>query len=237
MNVWGVGHNIPAPCTATFSDLLCFPFWLRHIQKRRPIKKRQVGVEHYNPVSCVKDTHLLTAVHSQTSDVLHGVHKCATHKETDGALGDLFGDQHLAIEYYNQLKTWTQDIGEFLQEFATTIEQVSHHAFLASHEDHIHKGQGQSIWWQDRRLRCKAAATSGDNKTLNKAFRQTLELEVLKLTVGFSARLWKTSDKTWSQKEEEASDSLSAGHFWKFSPHRLEEKMATCLKATRAKQP
>jgi beta-lactamase superfamily II metal-dependent hydrolase len=69
---------------------------------------------------------------------------------------------------------------------------VSHHAFLVSHEDHNHMGAGENILWQDRRPRCKAAATSGGNKTLSETFRQTLEL-----TVGVSARRWKTSDRTW----------------------------------------
>jgi hypothetical protein len=45
---------------------------------------------------------------------------------------DWFGDQHLAAVYHNQLKT-TQRIGKALQEFATTIERVTHRAFLARH--------------------------------------------------------------------------------------------------------
>jgi hypothetical protein len=43
-----------------------------------------------------------------------------------------------------QLKTWTQDDGESLQELATAIEQLTHCAFPPPlHEDHILGDQGR----------------------------------------------------------------------------------------------
>jgi hypothetical protein len=91
------------------------------------------GVEHYNPTSHVKDTHaLLLYIARLLMFYMESVN--VGHKETNGAL------EHVATEYCNQLKTWTQDI-----EFATTIDQVSHHAFLVSHEDHNHMGAGENI--------------------------------------------------------------------------------------------
>jgi hypothetical protein len=48
--------------------------------------------------------------------------------------------RHRAAGYHSQLKTWTKDNGESLQESASTIEQLTHHAFPAVHEDHVLKG-------------------------------------------------------------------------------------------------
>jgi hypothetical protein len=53
--------------------------------------------------------------------------------------------------------------------------------------------------------------------TLNEALKQILELEVLKLTVGSSVRLWKASDRAlwrlWipSKTKEETTGTLRAG--------------------------
>jgi hypothetical protein len=38
------------------------------------------------------------------------------------------GDQQLTVVYHSQLKTRTQCVGEFLQEFAIVVEQLAHHA-------------------------------------------------------------------------------------------------------------
>jgi hypothetical protein len=52
--------------------------------------------------------------------------KGVMYEETVRALKDQAGDHHLAVGYHNQLRTWTQDNGEPLQEIATNIEQVTH---------------------------------------------------------------------------------------------------------------
>jgi hypothetical protein len=83
-----------------------------------------------------KDMHVLTASQGQASAVLSRDPK-VTYKETIGALEDQFWDHQLDTGYRNQLKTQTQDEGQPLQEFATTIEQLTHCAFPALQEDHI----------------------------------------------------------------------------------------------------
>jgi hypothetical protein len=64
-----------------------------------------------------------------------------TQKKIDamGAL-DRFGDQHPAAEYRTQLKARTKLIGEPVQEFTTTTEQLTHHSLPALHEHHVRKG-------------------------------------------------------------------------------------------------
>lgn len=62
--------------------------------------------DHYGGAPCIKATHLPTAQQDWAPDVLHGVPKGVMYKETIQ-----FGDQDLAIEYRNQLKTQTQDDG------------------------------------------------------------------------------------------------------------------------------
>jgi hypothetical protein len=43
------------------------------------------------------------------------------------------------------MKTWTQGSGESLQEVATSIKQMTHLAFPAVHEDHIHRGRDKAF--------------------------------------------------------------------------------------------
>jgi hypothetical protein len=79
------------------------------------------------------------------------------------------------------LKTQTQDNGESLQEFATTIEQLTHHAFFTPREDHIRRGPGKVRVFGD------ATGDPGIKQQLHlggkntPALRQTLKLEVIKL--------------------------------------------------------
>jgi hypothetical protein len=49
-------------------------------------------------------------------------------QETTEALESCYGAHHLATEYHSQLKARTQLVGESLQEFATTVEQLTHGA-------------------------------------------------------------------------------------------------------------
>jgi hypothetical protein len=57
-----------------------------------------------------KSTRLITALLGQAINVLYGVLKAATYKETLPALEDRFMDQYLAPRYCNQLKTKTQGV-------------------------------------------------------------------------------------------------------------------------------
>jgi hypothetical protein len=98
-------------------------------------------VEPYGWVLHVKTTHLLTAPQYWTSNVLHGVPEGATYEETNG-------DRHLSVGYHSQLKTWTPDSGEHLQEFATAIKQLTHCPYPAVHENHMRRGLGKA--WVNR---------------------------------------------------------------------------------------
>jgi hypothetical protein len=75
-------------------------------------EKTGAGVERYDLAPRVRDMHLLTTPQGWASDVLHGDPREVTYEETIRATEDWIGDQHLAVEYRNQLKTWTQDDGE-----------------------------------------------------------------------------------------------------------------------------
>jgi hypothetical protein len=118
---------------------------------------------------------MLTALQGQVSKVLHGVHKGVTYEEIVGATDDQFGDQHLAIGYHSQLKTKTQDKGEPLQEFATTVEELTHHAIPALHENYICRGPGKAFGNGIRGRGIKQQLLLGGNKAL----RQTLSLEIV----------------------------------------------------------
>jgi hypothetical protein len=77
--------------------------------------------------------------------VLHGAPKGATYEETLEVLEDRFGDWHLSAAYHSQVKTKTQGVRDFLQEFATAIEQLAHHAYRALPEDHIRTDAGKAF--------------------------------------------------------------------------------------------
>lgn len=83
--------------------------------------------------------YFLTNLQDQTSVVLHVDPKVVTHEEAVRAL-DQFWDWQLVTCYHNQLRTQTQDSGEALQEFATTIKLWTHHAFPTPNEGHVHRG-------------------------------------------------------------------------------------------------
>jgi hypothetical protein len=58
-----------------------------------------------------------------------------------------------------------------LQEFATGIEQVTHHVFPSQHEDHIHRGPGKAF-------HNRTGYTGMNSVTPGK---QTIGLEVIRL--------------------------------------------------------
>jgi hypothetical protein len=180
-------------------------------------EKIEAVAEHWKLVQHVKTTRVLTAVQGRASDVLHGVPKDATYEGTVGATEDRFADQHLAVESRSQVKTRTQDSGESLQEFSTAIEQLTHHAFPALHKDHVCRGTGKAFCNGIRDRAVKQHLCLGCKRTLNQALRHTLGLEVVKLTVWFSVRLWKTGDRVlWrsrppAQTEEETTYRINAG--------------------------
>jgi hypothetical protein len=137
-------------------------------------------------------THL-TTMQNYASDVLHGDTKGVTYMETIRATGDRLGDQQLAIGHCNQLKTRTQDDGESWQEFS--IKLLTPCAFPTLHEDHDCRGLGKAFGDGMRDRSIKQQLLLGGKRTLNEAPKETLWLEVIKLTVGSCIRVWKTSDR------------------------------------------
>lgn len=96
----------------------------------------------YDLAPCLKYMHLLTAPQGWASDVLHGDPKEVPYEETIRATDDQFGDE-LTAEYHNQLKTWIQDNCEPPKEPSTVSQQVTHHAFVTQHENHVCKEPGR----------------------------------------------------------------------------------------------
>jgi hypothetical protein len=88
-------------------------------------------VKHYKWASHTKATYVLTTQQDWASDVLHGDPNEVTYKEIIGALEDQFWDWKFALGYRNQLRSWTQDDDEPLQEVAIAIKQVTHHTVPA----------------------------------------------------------------------------------------------------------
>jgi hypothetical protein len=99
--------------------------------------------EHYEWASRIKAMHMLTAPQDQAFNVLPRDPRGSMYEETIVATEDRFGEQQLAVGYRCQQKTGTQDDGEFLQGFATAIEQLTHCAFPALHEHRIRSGPGK----------------------------------------------------------------------------------------------
>jgi hypothetical protein len=76
----------------------------------------------------------------------------------NGATEDQFRDHKLATVYRIQLKTQTQDDGEYLQVFSTAIEQVTNHFFPAQCGDRISRGPIKAFNNGTRDKRCKTTA-------------------------------------------------------------------------------
>jgi hypothetical protein len=64
------------------------------------------------------------------------------------------------------MKTWTQGNSESLQEVATAIKQMTHHAFPALHEDHVRRG-GKSFIDGIREKSIKQQVLLGSKRTVN----------------------------------------------------------------------
>jgi hypothetical protein len=132
----------------------------------------------------------------------------------------------------------TQLTGEPLQEFSTTLKQMTHCAFPPLHEDSIHRGTGKASVYGVREWSPKWQLLLGSERSVSEAFRQTIELKVLKLAVRYHIRLWKTSDRTLWQSLHPPNGGRgyqqltcwcywSTGSFLNFCPHKLEEEVST----------
>jgi hypothetical protein len=121
-------------------------------------------VEHCERVPHAEATHL--AALQDYASVLHEVPKGVTYEENIGAL-DRFGDRNLGVGYRNQMKTWSQGNSESLQEISTAGEQMTHHAFPALHEDHIHRGTGKAFIDSIREQSMKQQLLLGRKRTVN----------------------------------------------------------------------
>jgi hypothetical protein len=125
--------------------------------------------------------------------VLHGIPTGATYEETLQALEDRFGDQHFAAAYRSQLKARKQEAGESLRDFATAIEQLAYRAYPALPEEHIRREAGCAFVDGVGDADIKIKLLLGEEKTVNEALRQALELQAVFL----AARPQKTSVNTF----------------------------------------
>jgi hypothetical protein len=87
----------------------------------RCVRQFETVAEHNCWTPQEKSTNLITVLEGWSSDVLHGVLKGATYEETLEDLEDRFGDHNFTSGFRRQLKTRSQGVGEFLQEFVTTV--------------------------------------------------------------------------------------------------------------------
>jgi hypothetical protein len=128
----------------------------------------------------------------------------------------------------NGVSLCLQNCDELLQEFAITIEELTHSVFPTLQENHVCKGTGKAFVDSIGEWSVKWQLLMWD---INKALRQTLDVEVIKLKVGFFTRLWETSDRAlWrSQPGLKWKKRVcfwhyrGTGHFHKFCPHKLKE--------------
>jgi hypothetical protein len=90
----------------------------------------------------------------------------------------------------------TSNLCKSLQEVATAIEDLTQCAFPALPKNNGGWEAGMTIVEGIRDWGIIRQVLLGDEKTLHDALRQTLELEIIKLVLRSSIRLWKTSDRT-----------------------------------------
>jgi hypothetical protein len=112
-------------------------------------------------------------------------------EETIRATEDPSADQQLIVGYCKKLKTRTQDNGESLQEVATAIRHLTHHAFPACHETHVHEGSGKAFGNGTRDRGVKQQLRLGRKRTQKETLRRTLQLEIIKIVLGSSIKLRK----------------------------------------------
>jgi hypothetical protein len=112
-------------------------------------------------------------------------------RRVSGATEDRSEDQDLAAGCHSA--------AESLQEsaIAIAIEQSTQRAFPTLHEDDVRRRLGKAFGDGTGDRGIIQQLLLGGKRTLNEALRQTLGLEVVKLTVGSSVRLRKTSDRTF----------------------------------------
>lgn len=116
-----------------------------HLEKMEANQEEtEAVVKHYKWPPSIRDMHLAAHLRLWASNVLHGAPKGATYKEIIRALDDRFGNQYLATGYGNQLRTNNQNGGEFPQEFAAIIEQLTHHALPVLHNMFVGEQAGHS---------------------------------------------------------------------------------------------
>jgi hypothetical protein len=139
--------------------------------KEMRVTELKATAEHYDGAPYVKAMHMLTALHTRASNVLHGVPKEAMYYEETIEALDCFADQNLPAVYCSQFKTRTHNIGKSLQEFSTTIKQLTHCVSTATHKNHVHRGPGKALSNGIRNRGIKQQILPEGKKTFNEALR------------------------------------------------------------------
>jgi hypothetical protein len=75
-----------------------------------------------------KATYLITTFNELAIYIIHDTPTETMYKDVTEVLEDRFGDHHLHAAFHSQLKRRTQLIKKSLQEFATAIDHLAHHA-------------------------------------------------------------------------------------------------------------
>jgi hypothetical protein len=157
-----------------------------------------------------ESTYSITALKGPAADLLHGIPTNTTYEETLQAQEDRFRDQHFAATYRCQLTTRTQKAGESLQDFATAVEQITHHAYPTLPEDHVWREAGKAFAYRVEDPNIKIELLLGGENTINEALRQALELQAVLV----AARPHKNSTKTYQGSQsptEEMQSNRDAG--------------------------
>jgi hypothetical protein len=100
------------------------------------------------------------------------------YEETFRVLEDSFGDQNLAAAYHTKLKTRIQLVDKSLEDFATAVRQLAHHAYCALHDDHIRRKAGRAFA-DVGDLDVKIQLLLVGKKMVMKALRQAFELQTV----------------------------------------------------------
>jgi hypothetical protein len=164
--------------------------------------------------------------------------------ETVRALENRYGDRHLAVECCQKPKKWIQGDGGSQKKLAAVCRWMTHHAGTTWRKRHGHKEptvdkrqwKGPECKNGIRNPGLKQQIRLGNKKTLNKrnvnkAPRQTIVLEAVKLAAGSSTWIRKMGVKaSWrSQPQPKCKNRLmrhrfrSTDYSRNFFPHQPEE--------------
>jgi hypothetical protein len=115
-----------------------------------------------------KPHYLIAAFNEPVAHVLHDVPTGATYREVTEVLKNSYGDHHLEVACRSQLKR-TQLVGESLQEFVATIDQLPHRAHVELPKHLISKNVAHVFAREIRERDIRQHSLLGSRKALSEA--------------------------------------------------------------------